>query len=182
MPRFVNYLHATYKHLFNRMGNAVLLSQLFEQEVIREMSRKARYLKLLRGERLAGLGPSIRVVPFVLTGSMLVYTLTEDGKEIPLYPISAYQTCALCLLYGMKESSREIQIIASEDTSLLVIPFVLIADWCARFPTFKQFVRQTLLFAPPKAQVWSRRAGVSAYGITYLGNWVGSPAEDSFCR
>jgi hypothetical protein len=182
IPRFVNYLHTTYKHLSNRMEHAVLLSQLFEQAFIREMGRKAGYLKLPAGERLSGLGSYTPYVPFVLTGTMLVSILTKEGKYLPLYPITTYQTCALCLLYGIKDSSGDIQLIASEDTSLLAIPFVLIADWCARFPSFKQFVRQTLLFAPPKAQVWSRRAGASAYGITYLGNWVGSPAEDSFCR
>jgi hypothetical protein len=151
------------------MGNALLLNQLFEKELLWEMSRKAGFLRLKKGERLTGLGQGMRYVPFVLSGSICVSTLAEDGKEVPLYPIATYQTCALSLLYGIRDSTREIQLKALEEAALLVIPYTLMEDWCERFGSFKNFVRQTLLFAPPKAQVWKRMKAMRPYE---LGGWV----------
>lgn len=97
-------------------------------------------VELPAGSRIFGLGQAPQNFLLLLKGSVRVQQVSESGREIVLYRVSAGESCALttaCLL-GYEDYLAEG--IAETDVRGVAIPRATFDNLIARSPEFRQFV------------------------------------------
>jgi CRP/FNR family transcriptional regulator len=80
----------------------------------------------------------------VLSGILKVSRLEEDGRELLLYHIKPYESCAMTFTCCMQQYPSEIQALAEEDCELLVVPVGVMDEWLVKYPTWKAFIMKTI--------------------------------------
>lgn len=118
-------------------------SQLFEAKLLDEI-RKGTFLQFNAGDTILDIGQNIRVMPIILSGSVKVSRLGEDGNELLLYYINPAESCAMTFTCCMQHVPSEIKAIAEEDVELVAIPIAVMDEWLSTYPTWKSFVMKTI--------------------------------------
>ncbi len=92
------------------------------------------------GSVIQNINAYIRSIPIVLSGSMKVIRIDEDGQEILLYYIKPGESCIMSFLAGIHHDTSKIKAIVEEDAELLLIPVDKAADWIKKFPEWTDFI------------------------------------------
>ncbi len=95
--------------------------QEFVGENIYEMNYKA-------GENIHNGDTMCVGVLFVEKGSLRVYIMSEEGKEVTLYRVEDGETCILSASCVLSEVTFDVHIDSVEDTKVLVLPAGIFAD------------------------------------------------------
>ena len=82
-------------------------------------------------------GQIVRGIPLVLSGSIRVYRMDEDGKELLLYYVNANETCAMTFTCCMEQKPSEVKAVAEEDVVMLSIPIEYMDQWMMKYVTWK---------------------------------------------
>jgi len=85
------------------------------------ISGNAAIRRFPKGMLLQACGESCLGMVFVLGGRLRVIMLSEEGREITLFRLAAGETCIFSASCVLSQISFESQIIAEEDTDLLII-------------------------------------------------------------
>jgi CRP/FNR family transcriptional regulator len=117
-----------------------LLQQTFEPELLQEIEKKASYTSLKAGTRLISFGQLVRQIPIVLSGTLKISRVDEDGHELLLYYLEPGEGCALSVTCCMQQLPSEIEAVAEEDCELLMLPITVMDEWLMKYPTWKSFV------------------------------------------
>ncbi len=117
---------------------------LFEPDLVREMDEHASVMHVRAGDTLLEIGQLVRMMPVILSGSVKVSRLDEEGKELLLYYVQANESCAMTFTCCMQQYPSEVRAVAEEDTVLLSIPIRFMDEWLVRYPTWKSFVMKTI--------------------------------------
>jgi CRP/FNR family transcriptional regulator len=117
---------------------------LFEPDLIAQLEAKAKRVVIPAGAPLLNMGDTVRQTPLVLSGSLKVSRLEEDGRELLLYFINPMESCAMTFTCCMQQYPSEIRAIAEEDTEIMAIPVGLMDEWLVKYPTWKSFVMKTI--------------------------------------
>jgi CRP/FNR family transcriptional regulator len=120
------------------------LKTIFEEELIKEIETKGKYLSVKAGDYILRIGDTVRQIPIVLSGILKVSRLEEDGRELLLYHIKPYESCAMTFTCCMQQYPSEIQALAEEDCELLVVPVGVMDEWLVKYPTWKAFIMKTI--------------------------------------
>ncbi|GAB5537978.1 MAG: Crp/Fnr family transcriptional regulator [Salibacteraceae bacterium] len=110
----------------------------------KEMEEQGKLISLKAGDIVLDIGQNIKVMPIVQSGLLRVSRLDDDGHEILLYYIHANEGCALTFNCCMQSHTSEIRAVAEEDSEILAIPITCMDDWMQRYPSWKNFVMQTI--------------------------------------
>jgi len=119
-------------------------ADIFEPNLLKEMQREATKIFVQAGGTLIEVGQNIRMMPIVLTGSMKVTRIDEQGNELLLYYVTSQESCAMTFTCCMGTQSSEISAIAEEDSEILMIPNFFMESWITQYSTWKTFVMQTI--------------------------------------
>ena len=119
---------------------------LFEPELVREMEKHARLVSVKAGDIILDSGQIVRTMPIILSGSVKVSRIEDDGKELLLYYVNPNESCAMTFTCCMQQYPSEIKAVAEEDVDMLVIPVSLMDEWLVKYPTWKSFVMKTIRF------------------------------------
>lgn len=109
-------------------------------DVRRVLIENSRIVELPANSRIFGLGQAPAHFMMLLRGTIRVQQISETGREIVLYRVSAGETCALttaCLL-GYEDYLAEG--IAETDIRAVAIPRATFDSLIAQSPEFRQFV------------------------------------------
>jgi CRP/FNR family transcriptional regulator len=120
------------------------LKTIFEEELIKEIKTKGKYLSVKAGDYILRIGDTVKQIPIVLSGILKVSRLEEDGRELLLYHIKPYESCAMTFTCCMQQYPSEIQALAEEDCELLVVPVGVMDEWLVKYPTWKAFIMKTI--------------------------------------
>ncbi len=120
------------------------LHTVFEPELLEELETKAVHKAIKAGEILISIGQTVRQVPIVLSGSVKILRLDEDGNEILLYYLSPTESCAMTFTCCMQQFPSEVQAVAEEDSELLMLPIAVMDKWIVQYPTWRSFVMKTI--------------------------------------
>ena len=120
------------------------LREMFEPELLSELESKARHLSVKEGDTIMHIGQTVRAIPFVLTGIAKVSRIDDEGRELLLYYIHPFETCAMSFACCMQQHFSEIEATAEEDMELLSIPVNVMDEWLSKYPTWKSFVMKTI--------------------------------------
>lgn len=117
---------------------------LFEPELVKALDKHARLKEVKAGETILDLGQMVREIPIILSGSVKVSRIDEDGKELLLYYVNPNESCAMTFTCCMQQYPSEIKAVAEEDVTMLTIPITFMDEWLVKYPTWKSFVMRTI--------------------------------------
>ncbi|MGU3375339.1 Crp/Fnr family transcriptional regulator [Chryseobacterium sp. M5A1_1a] len=87
-------------------------------------------------------GQKNKYVPFLMKGSIKVFTL-NDGRELIYYYIKENDSCLMTFSSIFTDYVSRVYAVAEEDSQALLIPISIIHDWLIRFPEInKLFYRE----------------------------------------
>lgn len=120
------------------------LNTVFEPALLEELEKKAVYSHIAAGEKLIHIGQLVRQVPIVLSGSLKISRVDEEGKELLLYYLNPLESCAMSFTCCMQQYPSEVEAVAEEDSDLLLLPTGVMDEWLVKYPTWKSFVMRTI--------------------------------------
>jgi len=110
-------------------------------EPIREkLSRRSLVVELPEGARIFGPGQSPENFLLLLSGSVRVQQVAENGREIVLYRVTAGESCALTTACLMGYEEYQAEGIAETKVQAVAIPRALFDDLIVGSKEFRQFV------------------------------------------
>jgi CRP/FNR family transcriptional regulator len=123
---------------------ALLFKNVFEPELIKEFEEKVKLVEAKEGDKIIAIGQTVRVIPFLLKGTLKVSRLDDKLNEIFLYYLNAMEGCAMTFTCCMQQFPSEVQAVAEEDVTYLAIPISVMDEWIVKYPTWKSFVMRTI--------------------------------------
>lgn len=116
-------------------------SEVFENELIAELSESGKYMEVEVGYILASPNKITQVVPIILSGSVKVSKLDEEGRETLLYYLNGMDSCVMSLNYCLNPSQKtEIIAVVEDKTTMVTVPVFKIPDFFAKYPSWRQYV------------------------------------------
>lgn len=117
---------------------------LFEPELVKALDKNATLAEVKAGETILDIGQTVRTMPIILSGTVKVSRIDEDGKELLLYYVNPNESCAMTFTCCMQQYPSEVKAVAEEDVQMLTIPVNLMDEWLVKYPTWKSFVMKTI--------------------------------------
>jgi len=117
---------------------------MFEPELLKELERKARLMSAKEGDIIVDIGQTVRIMPILLTGTLKISRLDDDGNELLLYYINPNETCAMTFTCCMQQFPSEIKAVAEEDITFLAVPIEVMDKWLVKYSTWKSYVMKTI--------------------------------------
>lgn len=96
------------------------------------------------GTLLLDVGDPLLHMPIVLSGSLKVLRVDEQGRELLLYYVEPGEGCAMTFTCCMQAVVSEVRVLAEDDSELLLVPLAEMEGWMAQFPSWKRFVMETI--------------------------------------
>ena len=116
----------------------------FEPELLKEIEARGKYLKLSPGETIMEVGQTVRIMPIILSGTIKVSRMDDEGKELLLYYVSPNESCAMSFTCCMQQKPSEIKAEADDVVELVALPVTVMDEWLMKYPTWKNFVMKTI--------------------------------------
>ncbi len=117
-----------------------IYASVFEFALLKEIEGKSILITTNAGQTLINIGQNIKVVPMVLSGTLKISRVNEDGQELLLYYVREGKGCAMTFSCGMMSQASLGKGSAEEDLVLLCVPVTVMDEWMLRSPSWKQFV------------------------------------------
>ena len=116
---------------------------LFEPELIAEIIKSSSLKEVVDGELMMSIGQRITHMPLILSGSLKVMTEDEHGDELMLYYLELGDTCAMTFSCCSREVNSSINVIAEEQSDILMIPIENMEIWMAKYKSWRNFVLES---------------------------------------
>ena len=117
---------------------------IFEPELLREIEKFGQPITAAAGDTILDIGQIVRTMPIILSGTVKVIRVDEDGKELLLYYVTAAESCAMTFTCCMQQFPSDIRAVAEEEVDMIAIPVQLMDQWLVKYPTWKSFVMRTI--------------------------------------
>jgi len=117
---------------------------IFEPELLKEFEEKAKHISVKEGNIILDIGQTVRVIPIVLSGTLKISRLDDNGHELLLYYVSPKESCAMTFTCCMQQFPSEVKAVAEDDAELLAIPISTMDEWMMKYPSWKSFVMKTI--------------------------------------
>lgn len=117
---------------------------LLEAGLREEFEQAGRLMQIPAGQLVVEPQKYIKVIPFLLKGSMKVIRQDEDGHELFIYYIRSGETCAVSLSTLLMDKLASIKAITEDDVELIAIPSSLARRWYDIYPSWRLFVLKTM--------------------------------------
>lgn len=106
-------------------------------EFLNEIDRHAVVTSVKAKTEIVREGQKNKFVPFLITGSVKVFTL-NDGRELVYYYIRKNDTCMMTFSSILTDYISRVYAMAEEDSEIMLIPVSVIHDWLIRFPAINK--------------------------------------------
>lgn len=111
----------------------------FEKELLDEIMQED-VLEIEKGTIILKENQFIRVIPFVLEGSVRLRKVDENGREIVFYHISPGESCILSITSCLNDKESQAEAIIDRHARIITIRAGKIREWMDRFPGWRKFV------------------------------------------
>jgi len=119
------------------MNNLNNFHNIFEPALIQEINQFGIFQYFKEGDLIMDYGKYIQMMPIILSGSVKVYRLDENGNEILLYYLSNNESCSMAYSCCIEAKKSEVKAIAEDDVELIAIPHVNWMNGCANIQAGK---------------------------------------------
>ena len=96
------------------------------------------------GDVILDIDQLVKIMPIILSGSVKISRMDEEGRELLLYYVNPNESCAMTFTCCMQQYPSEVRAVAEEDVELLALPITVMDEWLVKFPTWKSFVMKTI--------------------------------------
>jgi CRP/FNR family transcriptional regulator len=120
------------------------LRHIFEPALIREIESNGKSITAHPGDVILDIGQTVRQIPLVLSGSVKVTRMDENGRELLLYYVGPNESCAMTFTCCMEQFPSEIKAVAEDEVSIIAMPVGIMDQWLVKYPTWKAFVMRTI--------------------------------------
>ena len=119
------------------------LYSIFEPSLIKEMEDLGDPTVFKEGDIIMDYGKYIRMMPFIIKGTVKVLRKDETGKELLLYYLASSESCSMAYSCCMEDKKSEIKAVAEEDVELISIPPAKLDEWLCKYPTWKSYIMRS---------------------------------------
>lgn len=120
-------------------------SLFFEPALLAELEEKSMLMEVKSGDVMLNIGQNIRAVPLLVSGTVKVSRINDEGQELLLYYVKEGESCAMTFNCCMLSQTSVIKGVAEEDSVLLCVPVNLMEEWMIKYPSWKKYVMTTML-------------------------------------
>jgi CRP/FNR family transcriptional regulator len=99
-----------------------------------------RHRRLAAGDAVMREGETCGAVPFVISGAIRVYKVSETGREITLYRIGPGQSCILSCCCAQSAAPFPAVVVAEEETEAAFLPADSVRRFFEKSKAFRTFV------------------------------------------
>lgn len=100
------------------------LNEMYSNSVITDIKAKTEIVRE---------GQKNKYVPFLIKGSIKVFTL-NDGRELIYYYIKPNDSCLMTFASIFTDYTSRVYAVAEEESEVVLIPVSVIQEWLIRFP------------------------------------------------
>ena len=122
------------------MNNLNNFHNIFEPGLIQEINQFGIFQQFKEGDLIMDYGKYIRMMPIILSGTVKVYRLDENGNEILLYYLSNNESCSMAYSCCIEAKKSEVKAIAEDVVELIAIPHVKLDEWLCKYPGWKNYI------------------------------------------
>lgn len=120
-------------------------SDLFEPALLAELEVNSLLMEVKAGEVMLNIGQKIRSVPLLVSGTVKVSRVNDEGQELLLYYVKEGESCAMTFNCCMLAQASAIKGTAEEDSVMLCVPVNFMEIWMERYPLWRKYVMTTIL-------------------------------------
>ena len=117
---------------------------LFEPQLLEELKTTAKEVSVKAGELILDYGQIVKSMPIIVSGTVKVSRMDNQGREILLYYVNAKESCAMTFTCCMEQFPSEVKAVAEDDVVMLSIPNNVMDSWLMKYATWKNFVMGTI--------------------------------------
>ena len=125
------------------MMNIDKLQHIFEPQLLQEIQQFGIIQHFKEGDLIMDYGKYIRMMPIILNGTIKVYRLDEEGREILLYYLSSSESCSMAYSCCIEAKKSEVKAIAEDDVELIAIPHIKLDEWLCKYPSWKNYIMRS---------------------------------------
>lgn len=118
----------------------MILNDIFQSDLVKEIEDSGNLKHFSAGETIVDMDSYIKHIPVVISGSIKVIRMEEDGREILLYYLTPGESCIVSILSGMKNETSKIKAIVEEDADIMLIPADKAKQWVKKYPDWTEFI------------------------------------------
>ena len=122
------------------MNTETSLDSTFEPALIKEMHQFGEVKHFKEGDIIMDYGKYIRMMPIVIKGTVKVFRMDENGKEILLYYLSNNESCSMAYSCCVEAKKSEVKAIAEDDVELIAIPYIKLDEWLCKYSSWKNYI------------------------------------------
>ncbi len=115
-------------------------SVIFEEELLREIEKYGKLVKLKKDDFLIDVGNLIKEVPLLLNGAVKIVREDKKGDEIVLYFLERGDTCAISFVNCLNNAKSKVRGVAEKDSEAIYLPVKKLEEWMAKYKTWREFV------------------------------------------
>ena len=119
-------------------------SSLFEPDLLAELETKSMQMEVRAGQTMLNIGQNIKAVPILISGTLKVSRINDEGQELLLYYVREGESCAMTFTCCVMAQTSAIKGVAEEDSVLLCVPVSLMEEWMIKYPSWKKYVMTTI--------------------------------------
>lgn len=122
------------------MSNRESLASVFEPELVKEIFQFGDVKYFKEGDVIMDYGKYVRMMPIITKGTVKVFRMEENGKELLLYYLSSNESCSMAYSCCMEAKKSEVRAIAEDDVELIAIPHIKLEEWLCKYPSWKNYI------------------------------------------
>lgn len=115
----------------------------FEPALIEEMHQFGEIKSYKDGDLIMDYGKYVRMMPIIIKGTIKVFRMDENGKEILLYYLSSNESCSMAYSCCLEVKKSEVKAIAEDNVELMAIPHVKLDEWLCKYPSWKKYIMRS---------------------------------------
>ncbi|MFM2017101.1 MAG: hypothetical protein RL007_757 [Bacteroidota bacterium] len=117
---------------------------VFEPELLDIIKKTGQLITVKSGDTIMDIGQIVRTMPLIISGTVKVSRVDEEGRELLLYYVNSNESCAMTFTCCMQHQPSEIKAVAEEEVTLIALPVSVMDDWLIKYPSWKNFVMNTI--------------------------------------
>lgn len=125
------------------MNHITGFNSTFEPALVKEMEQFGEMKYFKEGDIIMDYGKYIRMMPIVIKGTVKVFRMDENGKEILLYYLSSNESCSMAYSCCVEAKKSEVKAIAEDDVELIAIPHSKLDEWLCKYPSWKNYIMRS---------------------------------------
>jgi len=126
------------------MESVEQFKRVFEPKLLEEIEEKATEVNVNAEDIILDYGQIVRSMPIIVSGTVKVMRMDEEGREILLYYINSKESCAMTFTCCMEQFPSEIKAVAESSVTMLTVPIEVMDEWLVKFRSWKRFVMGTI--------------------------------------